>query len=181
MSSFKSSYKETVLTVMKDDITRLKVDAVVNAANEALRGGGGVDGAIHRVGGPAILEACKKYDGCPTGEARLTTAGNMPSQYVIHTVGPIYRGGMNNEARLLRKAYENSLHLAKENQIKTLAFPFISAGVYGYPKDEASEIAVNAVLKFIDDHPADLEEVIFCCFKEADYVIFSNLIQLKLK
>jgi len=144
---------KTKITVLQGDITKLKVDAIVNAANERLRGGGGVDGAIHRAGGPQILEECKKYLGCPTGEARLTSAGNMPSKYVIHTVGPVYRGGQNNEAYLLESAYKSSLKMAAENNVRTIAFPFISAGVYGYPKEEASGIAVNTVKKFIEEYP----------------------------
>ncbi len=181
MDVFKKRYRNVILTVMQGDITMLKTDAVVNAANTSLRGGGGVDGAIHRAGGPIILKECKKYNGCPTGEARITSAGNMPSRYVIHTVGPVYRGGNNNEAVLLKNAYENSLHLAIENKIRTLAFPFISAGVYGYPKEDASEIAVDTVMKFIDQYPKELEEIIFCCFSEGDYKIFKDKIQHKLK
>lgn len=169
-------YKKTKITVLQGDITKLSTDAIVNAANESLRGGGGVDGAIHRAGGSEILKECQQYNGCPTGEARLTTAGKMPSQYVIHTVGPIYRGGNENEARLLERAYFSSLELAKEHGIKSLAFPFISAGVYGYPKEEASEIAVSAVLDFIKNNEDVLDEIIFCCFSESDYLLYQKKI-----
>jgi O-acetyl-ADP-ribose deacetylase (regulator of RNase III) len=181
MDEIKAHYNNTKVTVMQGDITKLKVDAIVNAANTKLRGGGGVDGAIHRAGGPVILEECKKYDGCPTGEARITSAGNMPSCYVIHTVGPVYRGGKKKEAEQLSNAYKNSLYLALENKVKTIAFPFISAGVYGYPKDEASDIAINEIISFINRNPSDMDEIIFCCFSEGDYKIFKNKIQLKIK
>lgn len=170
-------YGKTKITILQGDITKLKVDAIVNAANERLRGGGGVDGAIHRAGGPQILEECKKYLGCPTGEARLTSAGNMPSKYVIHTVGPVYRGGQNNEAYLLESAYKSSLKMAAENNVRTIAFPFISAGVYGYPKEEASGIAVNTVKKFIEEYPDVFDEVIFCCFSESDSLLFTDKVK----
>lgn len=170
--------KQTILTVMQGDITRLEVDAIVNAASEELRGGGGVDGAIHRAGGPKILEECKQYSGCPTGEARLTSAGNMPSQYVIHTVGPIYRGGHHEESTFLANAYKNSLEMALKSNIKTIAFPFISAGIYGYPKDEASEIAVKTVVDFLSKHQQAFKEIIFCCFSEKDYLLFCKKLKL---
>lgn len=163
----------TKLSIVKGDITTIKVDAIVNAANTSLLGGGGVDGAIHRAGGPAILEECKKIGGCPTGEARITTAGRLPSKKVIHTVGPIYRDGKHNEPQLLYNAYYNSLKLAEESQLKTVAFPSISTGVYGYPKEEAADIAINAVLDFskISD---TIEEVIFVLFSKQDYEIYRN-------
>lgn len=170
------NHGKTVLTVMQGDITKLEVDAIVNAASEALRGGGGVDGAIHRAGGPKILKECMQYEGCPTGEARLTSAGNMPSEYVVHTVGPIYRGGQNNEKELLQKAYINSLKMAVHHNIRTIAFPFISAGVYGYPKSEASQIAVETVIGFIEKND-DINEIIFCCFSEKDLLIFARQIE----
>ncbi len=176
MNKKSMNYMNTMLTVIHADITKLKVDAVVNAANESLRGGGGVDGAIHKAGGPQILKECIKYDGCPTGEARLTSAGNMPSRYVIHTVGPIYRGGTHNEKELLQNAYTNSLKMAVDHKIKTIAFPFISAGVYGYPKNEASKIAVEAVTNFVKKNDT-IEEVIFCSFSEKDYKIFLDQLQ----
>src|SRR5512133_985566 len=137
------------IELLQADITELVVDDIVNAANSSLLGGGGVDGAIHRKGGPAILEECikirEKQGGCPTGEAVITTAGNMPSRSVIHTVGPIWRGGNNNEDELLRNCYLNSLKLAEENKLKTIAFPNISTGIYGFPKNRAAEIAIKTI------------------------------------
>ena len=144
-------YGDTELYIVEGDITKMEVDAIVNAANNTLLGGGGVDGAIHRAGGPIILEQCKKIGGCPTGEARITTAGNMPSKYVIHTVGPIYKDGTKGEDKLLYNAYYNSMKLAKEYKLKTIDFPSISTGAYGYPKEEASKIALKAVMDFIDE------------------------------
>jgi O-acetyl-ADP-ribose deacetylase (regulator of RNase III) len=167
------SYKGTKISIVQGDITKQKVDAVVNAANTTLLGGGGVDGAIHRAGGKAILEECKKIGGCPTGEARITTAGNMPSRYVIHAVGPIYRGGGNNESQLLYNAYFNSLKLAVENDVKTIAFPAISTGVYGYPKKEAADIALKAVTDFLDQHQ-ELEEVVFVLYGESDFALYKE-------
>lgn len=172
-------YKGTRIHLVEGDITNMAVDAVVNAANNTLLGGGGVDGAIHRAGGPAILEQCKKIGGCPTGEARITTAGNMLSKYVIHTVGPIYRGGSNNEAKLLHNAYYNSLMLAKEYGLKTIAFPSISTGAYGYPKQEACEIALDAVTQFIDE-VGGIDEVYFVLFSRDNYEIYEKMLGLKL-
>ncbi len=156
----------TTIKTIVADITTLKVDAIVNAANSSLMGGGGVDGAIHRAGGPAILEECKKIVAkigrLPTGEAVITTAGNMPSRYVIHTVGPVWHGGNRGEPELLRNCYINSLKLAKENGIKTIAFPSISTGVYGYPVDKAAKVAVKAVVDFVKENPDHFKEIIFC-------------------
>jgi len=171
-------YKDVIINLIQGDITKVKVDAIVNAANTSLRGGGGVDGAIHRAGGPKILEECIKIGGCPTGEARITTGGNLPCKYVIHAVGPIYRGGKSNEDKLLYNAYYNSLKLAKENNLKTIAFPAISTGVYGYPKEEACEIALKAVMDFIDNQ-GGIEEVIFVLFSENDYHIYKEKLDKK--
>lgn len=164
---------ETIINLIKGDITKIETDAIVNAANNTLLGGGGVDGAIHRAGGPEILEQCKKIGGCPTGEARITTAGNLPSNYVIHTVGPVYRGGDNREAELLYNAYYNSLKLAKEYNLKTIAFPSISTGVYGYPIDKASDIAIKAVTDFIEEK-GSIDKVDFVLFSDNDYEIYEK-------
>jgi len=160
------------IDVISGDITKLKVDAIVNAANSSLMGGGGVDGAIHRAGGPEILEECKKIvakqGSCKTGEAVITTAGKLPSNFVIHTVGPVWRDGNYDERSKLASCYKNSLQLAIHNQCKTIAFPNISTGVYGFPKKEAAIIAVKAVRNFLEaDHSID--KVIFVCFDEENF------------
>jgi len=159
------------------DITKFDGDAIVNAANSSLMGGGGVDGAIHRAAGPELLEECKKIiskiGSLPPGEAVITKAGKLKCKYVIHTVGPIWQGGNNNEAETLRKAYLNSLKLAKENGIKTIAFPNISTGAYGFPKDLASDIAIDAVKSFLDENP-EIEKVVFVCFDEENYLIYKK-------
>lgn len=166
------------IEIIQGDITKLEVDAIVNAANNSLLGGGGVDGAIHRAGGKAILEEClkirEKQGGCPTGEAVITTGGNLPAKYVIHTVGPVWQGGNQGEEQLLRNAYRNSLRLAVEHNLKTVAFPNISTGVYGYPKREAAEIAVDEVSKFLAED-SQLEKVIFVCFNEDNLEIYREI------
>ena len=163
------------------DITKIGVDAIVNAANSSLLGGGGVDGAIHRAGGRAILNECMKIverqGGCPTGEAVITTAGNMPARYVIHTVGPVWHGGMNNEDQLLANAYSNSLRLAVDNGVKTIAFPNISTGVYGFPKERAANIAIEAVRKFLKNDKS-LHEVVFVCFDRENHAIYERLLNV---
>ena len=163
--------ENTKLKTITADITTLKIDAIVNAANSSLMGGGGVDGAIHRAGGGAILDECKKIISkigrLPTGEAVITTAGKMPSKYVIHTVGPVWHGGSSNEGVLLQNAYQNSLKVAIEKNVKTIAFPSISTGVYGYPVHLAAKEAVKAVIEFVKKNPAQLEEITFCGFVSA--------------
>ncbi|MDH7603940.1 MAG: O-acetyl-ADP-ribose deacetylase [Melioribacter sp.] len=162
------------IEIIKGDITKLKVDAIVNAANNSLLGGGGVDGAIHRAAGPMLLEECKKLGGCPTGEAKITKGYNLPAKFVIHTVGPIWKGGNYNEDELLSNCYKNSLKLALENGIKTIAFPSISTGAYRFPVEQASKIAFNTVMEFLQQHDK-IEKVIFCCFDDNTYALYTQL------
>jgi O-acetyl-ADP-ribose deacetylase len=165
------------LELIKADITDVEADAIVNAANSTLMGGGGVDGAIHRKGGPKILEECKRLratewpDGLPTGCAAITSGGNLKAKHVIHTVGPIWHGGFHDEAKLLKQAYRSSLKLAATKGLKTIAFPSISTGAYGYPVEEASRIAVGTVREFLEKEDK-IERVIFVLFSERDFEIY---------
>jgi O-acetyl-ADP-ribose deacetylase (regulator of RNase III) len=163
------------LELVEGDITKQDTEAIVNAANTSLLGGGGVDGAIHRAGGPQILEECRKIGGCPTGEARITTGGRLPAKRVIHTVGPIYRDGKQGEADLLANAYRNSLRLASERGITTVAFPSISTGAYGYPLAEAARIALTAALDFLKAHP-EIALVRFVLFGQAAYQAYEAVL-----
>lgn len=154
------------MEIVEDDITRLAVDAIVNAANPSLLGGGGVDGAIHRAAGPGLLAECRALGGCPTGEARITRGYDLPAGHVIHTVGPVWHGGGRGEEALLAGCYRESLGLAVANRIRSLAFPAISTGVYRFPPDRAAAIAVTTVAGFLENEPA-IERVVFCCFGPA--------------
>ncbi len=160
------------------DITSLRVDAIVNAANSSLLGGSGVDGAIHRKGGPAILEACQKIRAtqgkCKVGEAVITTAGNLPAQYVIHTVGPVWNQGGKEKEELLQNCYKNSMNLAIENKVKTIAFPCISTGIYRFPKRLAATIAIKTIENYKNQNTID--KVTFVCFANEDYVIYENIL-----
>lgn len=169
------------IELIKGDITKLEIDAIVNAANSTLMGGGGVDGAIHRAAGPQLLEECKKVikeiGSCPPGNAVITSAGNLKCKFVIHTVGPVWRGGHFGEEQTLRNAYWNSLKLAIENGVKSIAFPNISTGAFGFPKELASEIAISTVRDFLNKEPG-LERVVFVCFDDENYQIYKRKLAL---
>ena len=167
------------INIIKGDITIIATDAIVNAANSSLLGGGGVDGAIHRKGGNAILHECmairNKQGGCETGEAVITGAGNLPAKFVIHTVGPIWQGGNNNEAQLLANCYKNSLKIAHEKQMDTIAFPNISTGIYGFPKALEVQIAANAVTDFFNtERGTVIKEISFVCFDEENFQLYND-------
>lgn len=169
------SLPEYKLKVVIQDITQLDCDCIVNAANQTLLGGGGVDGAIHRAAGPKLLEECRKLNGCRTGEAKITKGYCLKARYIIHTVGPVY--GTPNDAQLLKACYWNSLELAKENGIHTIAFPMISTGVYGYPKEEAAQIAFSTVRQWQCQHQKFCMEIIFCCFDTQSFHLLSQYMQ----
>ncbi len=156
-----------MLRVVVADITTLALDAIVNAANESLLGGGGVDGAIHRAAGPELLAVCRSIGGCPTGEARITKGYRLPARHVIHTVGPVWRGGKEGEPALLASAYRSSIALAERHSLGSIAFPAISTGIYGFPAKEAAEIAVTTIADYVAEHPSSFDDVVFCCFSEA--------------
>lgn len=166
----------TKLNLLKGDITKLAVDAIVNAANTSLLGGGGVDGAIHRAAGHGLLEECRKLNGCKTGEAKITKGYLLPARYVIHAVGPVWNGGGHNERQLLYNAYFNSLLFALQYPIKTIAFPNISTGVYHFPKQAAAETALKAVNDFNKTNPHTLNEITFACFDDENYNIYHALL-----
>ena len=163
------------ITITVADITTLHVDAIVNAANETLLGGGGVDGAIHRAAGPELLEECRGLGGCATGEAKITAGYRLPARYIIHTIGPVWHGGGRHEAARLTAAYANSLRLAAAHHVRNIAFPCISTGIYGYPIKEAATIALNTVRDTLPQCPS-IEKVIFCCFSEEDAKIYRAIV-----
>jgi len=161
------------LVLKLGDITKEEVDAIVNAANSSLLGGGGVDGAIHRGGGPAILEQCRKLGGCEPGDAKITTGGRLRAKYVIHTVGPIWHGGKDNEPKILASAYRRSLEVASKNQCKTVSFPSISTGAYGYPIELAAKIALKTIAGYLSSHP-ETEQVRMILFSQNDFEVYSR-------
>ena len=165
----------TRISLHRGDITQLKVDAIVNAANQTLLGGGGVDGAIHRAAGPELLKECRTLNGCETGDAKITRGYKLPAKFVIHTVGPVYYNGRNNEAEKLASCYRRSLEIAEIHQVKSIAFPNISTGVYGYPKEEAAQIAIQTVRHFSEEKN-QVDEVIFCVFDEENYLLYQQLL-----
>ncbi|MCX7748130.1 MAG: O-acetyl-ADP-ribose deacetylase [Clostridia bacterium] len=160
------------------DITKLKVDALINAANSSLLGGGGVDGAIHRAAGPELLEECRKLNGCKTGAAKITKGYNLPAKWVIHTVGPVWRGGGSHEEELLCNCYRNSLELARQNDIKTLAFPSISTGAYRFPVDKASRIALDEIIRYLEEYSC-FEKIFLVCFDEKVYQCYKEVLNEK--
>lgn len=172
------SVKYKIIELIKGDITKLKVDAIVNAANNGLVGGGGVDGAIHRAGGKEIYDQCKvvreRQGGCKTGEAVITTGGNLQAKYIIHTVGPVWNGEKNGE-ELLSDCYKNSLTLAVKKNIETIAFPCISTGIYGFPKDLAAEIAVSGIIEFLKDNTS-IKKIVIVCFDDESFKIYKKLL-----
>ena len=172
---------KTKISIVPGDITQQVTDAIVNAANSSLMGGGGVDGAIHRAGGPAILEECKKIVArqgrLPTGKAVITAGGNLKARYVIHTVGPVWHGGSSNEAELLRSAYYECLKLATDKELASIAFPSISTGAYGYPVDEAAKVAVTTIVSFLKDQVTSLRDVVFVLFDSRTYQSYRSALQ----
>lgn len=163
------------IEILLADITQLEVDAIVNAANSSLLGGGGVDGAIHRAAGPGLLAECRTLNGCPTGEAKMTAGYRLPAKHVIHTVGPVWNSGRNRERELLASCYRNCLKIAAKNHLKSIAFPNISTGVYGFPKPEAAKIAVQTVRDYLKEDQS-IEKIIFCCFDNENLTLYQEII-----
>jgi len=176
---------KTEITIVQGDITKQASDAIVNAASPSLMGGGGVDGAIHRAGGPAILQECKRIVSqqgrLPTGKAVITAGGNLKARYVIHTVGPIWYGGSRNEAELLRSAYRECLRLATEKELSSISFPSISTGAYGYPVDDAAKIAVSTVVSFLNNQATSLKEAVFVLFDSQTYFTYRTALQVHVR
>jgi O-acetyl-ADP-ribose deacetylase (regulator of RNase III) len=169
---------DSAITLLRGDITKLKLDAIVNAANSSLLGGGGVDGAIHRAAGPELLEACRLLKGCETGEAKITAGFQLPASYVIHTVGPVWRGGKNREEELLGQCYTNSLKLALKNRHTSIAFPNISTGVYGFPKALAAEIAISTVQEFLAKHKGEIQ-ITFVLFDQENETLYKKQLEAR--
>lgn len=167
----------TRLSALQADITTLGVDAIVNAANTTLMGGGGVDGAIHRAAGKELVNECVTLEGCHPGAAKITKGYNLPAKHVIHTVGPVWSDGAHGEPETLASCYRRSLEVARENELRTVAFPCISTGVYGYPPDQAAAVAVKTVWEVVREHPGDFDEITFCCFSESDLQIYKGLLK----
>ena len=168
---------KTTVEVFEGDITTLNVDAIVNAANKSLHGGGGVDGAIHRAAGHQLLEECRTLGGCETGQAKLTRGYKLPAKYIIHTVGPVWYGGNKNEDKLLSNCYKNSLELAMNHKVKSIAFPSISTGAYGFPFERAAKIAVKVVQDFLEENKT-IKKVVFVCFGKDAFEVYKNLLPL---
>jgi len=173
MSNLK--YKNTTIKIFQGDITKLHVDAVVNAANSKLTGGGGVDGSIHATAGPELFKACLALGGCKVGEAKITMGYNLPAKFIIHTVGPQYKGGEGYEASYLEECYKNSLVLAEQHHVKSIAFPAISTGAYGFPVEEACGIALETVQEYLDNNlQTEIKEITFVCFQDFDFAIYKE-------
>lgn len=166
----------TRIRLHQGDITKLAVDAIVNAANSSLLGGGGVDGAIHRAAGPELIQECRMLHGCKTGEARITRGYRLPAKHVIHTVGPVWQGGNSNEDELLTSCYRRSLELAEKHSLKTIAFPAISTGIYGFPLERATQIALESTRNFLKEHALP-EQVTFVCFSQHDFEVYQNVLE----